>query len=94
MLDWAAYVFGLPLLIGLTIWLGWFSLHFLVIYLTGYFAWTTLAALATRQWRIVVMTPAIMLIDVIYRITFVHALVKTIRQPRVSTCRWVSPVRY
>jgi biofilm PGA synthesis N-glycosyltransferase PgaC len=94
MIDWAFYVFGLPALVGLTIWLDWFSLHLVIVYFAGYLGWTTLAAVATGKWRIVVMTPAIMLIDVIYRITFVHALVKTIREPRVSTCRWVSPARY
>jgi cellulose synthase/poly-beta-1,6-N-acetylglucosamine synthase-like glycosyltransferase len=94
MLDWIAYVFGLPLLVALTVWLDWFSLHFVFAYLAGYFAWTAIAAAATRQWRIFLMTPAIMVIDVIYRVTFVHALVKTIREPRVSSCRWVSPARY
>ena len=60
----------------------------------GYVLWTALASVATKKWRIVVMTPAIALIDIVYRVTFVHALVKTIRQPRVSSCRWVSPARY
>jgi poly-beta-1,6-N-acetyl-D-glucosamine synthase len=94
MLDWTAYVLGFPLLVALTIWLNWFSLHLAAVYLAGYFGWTLLAAVATKRWRIVLMTPAIMAIDVLYRVTFVHALVKTIRQPRVRSCRWVSPARY
>lgn len=93
-LDWTAYVLGFPLLVALVIWLGWFSLHLVIVYLAGYFAWTILAAAATRSWRLIPLTPAIMVIDVVYRVTFVHALVKTIRQPRVESCRWVSPVRY
>lgn len=93
-LDWIAYVFGLPLLIILTIALGWFSLHFILVYFVGYLAWIGLAAIATRKWRLLVMMPAIIIIDVIYRFTFVHALVKTIRHPRVNSCRWVSPARY
>ena len=93
-LDWCAYVLGAPLALGLVIWLGWFSLHLVLLYAVGYIAWTGLAAIATRKWRIAVMTPAIVVIDVIYRVVFIHALVKTIREPRVTTCRWVSPVRY
>jgi poly-beta-1,6-N-acetyl-D-glucosamine synthase len=94
MLDWAGYVAGFPILLALAIWFGWFSVHLAVLYVAGYVAWTALAAAATRKWRIVVMTPAIIAIDLIYRLTFVHALVKAIREPRVRSCRWVSPVRY
>jgi biofilm PGA synthesis N-glycosyltransferase PgaC len=94
MLDWCAYVFGMPIAIGLALWLGWFSLHLVLFYAIGYAAWTLLAAIATKKWRLAAMLPAIAVIDVIYRVVFVHALVKTIREPRVTSCRWVSPVRY
>jgi hypothetical protein len=51
-------------------------------------------AVATRSWRLVVLTPAVVLVDWIYRATFLHALLKTLRQPRVEACRWESPARY
>jgi cellulose synthase/poly-beta-1,6-N-acetylglucosamine synthase-like glycosyltransferase len=94
MFDWTAYVLGLPVMVALVVWLGWFSLHLALVYFAGYLAWTVIAAVATRKWRMVLMTPAIAVIDVIYRVTFVHALVKVVREPRVSSCRWVSPARY
>jgi poly-beta-1,6-N-acetyl-D-glucosamine synthase len=94
MLDWTAYVLGFPITIVAVVWFGWFSLHLALFYLAGYFGWTMLAAVATKKWRMILMTPAIALIDVVYRATFVHALVKVIREPRVSSCRWVSPARY
>jgi poly-beta-1,6-N-acetyl-D-glucosamine synthase len=94
MLDWTAYVVGLPVTVALIVWFGWFSMHLVLAYVIGYVLWTSIAAVATKKWRILAMMPAIAVIDIIYRITFVHALVKTIRQPRVSSCRWVSPARY
>jgi poly-beta-1,6-N-acetyl-D-glucosamine synthase len=95
MLDWLVYVLGGGVAIALAAaGLLWSPLWFLIGMPAGYFAWTIPAALCTRKWRLVVMTPFFIVVDWLYRVIFVHALVKTIRQPVVETCRWESPARY
>jgi poly-beta-1,6-N-acetyl-D-glucosamine synthase len=95
MLDWLLYVLGGGAALGLAAaGIVWSPLWLLVGVPAGYFAWTIPAALCTRKWRLVVMTPAFIVVDWLYRIIFVHALYKTIRQPVVDSCRWESPARY
>jgi hypothetical protein len=36
----------------------------------------------------------IALLDFVYRVIFIHAAIKAIRQPRVESCTWSSPKRY
>jgi poly-beta-1,6-N-acetyl-D-glucosamine synthase len=94
-LDWFLYVFAAPTLVTLIAVTGWGNpVRFALWYVAGVLAWVGIAAVATRSWRMVVMTPAILLIDWTYRVTFLHALAKAIRQPRVEACRWESPARY
>jgi cellulose synthase/poly-beta-1,6-N-acetylglucosamine synthase-like glycosyltransferase len=94
-LDWCLYVFAAPVCVVLIAVTGWGDpVRFALWYAVGVFAWVAVAAIATRSWRLVVMTPAIVLIDWIYRVTFLHALVKAVGQPRVEICRWESPARY
>jgi poly-beta-1,6-N-acetyl-D-glucosamine synthase len=95
MLDWVLYVFGGGVAIGLAAaGILWSPLWLLIGLPAGYFAWTIPAALCTRKWRLVVMTPAFIVVDWLYRVIFIHALIKTIRQPVVQSCRWESPARY
>jgi cellulose synthase/poly-beta-1,6-N-acetylglucosamine synthase-like glycosyltransferase len=93
-LDWALYVIGAPVAIALIAPQLVSSWVVLAWYLGGYLAWVSGAAIATRRWHILILTPAIIATDWLYRIVFVHAFVKTIRQPVVETCRWESPQRY
>ena len=58
------------------------------------FAWIAIAAAALRKPRLVLLAPAIVLLDLTYRITMLHALVKTIAQPTIATCKWDSPTRF
>jgi hypothetical protein len=60
----------------------------------GYAAGAGIAALALRKWRLAAMAPALIVVDWLYRVVFMHAFVKTVRQPRVENCRWESPTRY
>jgi hypothetical protein len=74
---------------------GWFSpLWFGGFYLATSLAWIAAAAIALRKPRLVLLAPAIMALDLVYRVTMVHALVKAIRIPRVETCAWDSPERF
>jgi poly-beta-1,6-N-acetyl-D-glucosamine synthase len=94
-LDWTLYVLMAPIAIGVAAATGWIDpLAFAAWYFACVLAWVSVAAVATRSWRMVLMTPAIVVIDWIYRLTFLHGLCKAVRQPQVLACRWESPVRY
>jgi biofilm PGA synthesis N-glycosyltransferase PgaC len=94
MVDWALYIVGGPVMLGLVgASILWNPVWALAGIGAGYFAWTIPAALCMKKWRLVPMTPAFIVIDWIYRVVFVHAFVKAIRQPTVEACRWESPAR-
>lgn len=94
-LDWLLYVGFAPTILALGFFTGLADPLTLVLwYFAGVTAWVGAGAIATRRWRLVLMAPAIVAIDWIYRVTFVHAFVKTLLQPRVQVCRWESPARY
>jgi biofilm PGA synthesis N-glycosyltransferase PgaC len=95
MLDWLLYIAGGPFVLALlAAGIGWNPLWVLLGIPAGYFVWTIPAALATRKWRLVLMTPAFIAVDWLYRVVYVHALCKTFREPVVTSCRWESPARY
>jgi cellulose synthase/poly-beta-1,6-N-acetylglucosamine synthase-like glycosyltransferase len=95
-LDWILYVFGPPTVLVLFFLNHPFTSfqHYLLFYVAGFAAWLTIASLATRRPEIVLMAPAIAVLDFVYRVIFVHAAIKAIRQPRVASCTWASPKRY
>lgn len=94
-LDWVTYVVLAPLLVLLALWNDWVEPAMLAkLTLAGYAAGAGIAALALRKWRLAAMAPALIVVDWLYRIVFMHAFVKTVRQPRVENCRWESPTRY
>jgi biofilm PGA synthesis N-glycosyltransferase PgaC len=96
MLDWILYVFGAPTVLVLFFLNHPFTSfqHYALFYVAGFGAWLALASLATRRPEIVLMAPAIAVLDFFYRVVFVHAAIKAIRQPRVESCTWSSPKRY
>jgi poly-beta-1,6-N-acetyl-D-glucosamine synthase len=95
MVDWTLYVVGGPVMLGLVAAsVLWNPLWVAVGIVVGAFAWTIPAAFFTRQWRMIPMTPVFIAIDWLYRVIFVHAFVKAIREPTVQSCRWESPARY
>ncbi|MFN8028538.1 MAG: hypothetical protein U0W40_19910, partial [Acidimicrobiia bacterium] len=66
----------------------------LAMYVAGYVLWAGIGAVALRKWRLVFMAPALIAVDWVQRVNFVHAFCKTVRQPRVESCTWSSPTRY
>jgi biofilm PGA synthesis N-glycosyltransferase PgaC len=95
MADWILYVLSGPItiaLIALGIW--WNPMLIAILTAAGYFMWTIPAAIALGKWRLIPLTPFLLVVDWLYRVVFVHALVKTIRQPVVVSCIWESPPRY
>ncbi len=94
-LDWILYVALWPaLLIAGALGTGTDPLHLLVIYVLGYFAWAAIGAVFLREWRLIPLAPALLAMDWLMRVNFVHAFFKAIREPRTESCRWVSPARY
>ncbi len=94
-LDWVLYVVGWPAMLAFaTLTSGIDPLRMVVVYLAGYFAWSVIGAIALRRWALIPLFPALLVVDWVQRVNFVHAFVKTIRQPTVESCRWESPTRY
>jgi biofilm PGA synthesis N-glycosyltransferase PgaC len=93
-LDWILYVVAFPALLFISVAVSGNPTRVLVFYVAGYALWATIGAIALRRWRLALMAPALILVDWIQRVNFVHALVKTVRQPRVASCTWSSPKRY
>jgi poly-beta-1,6-N-acetyl-D-glucosamine synthase len=96
LVDWLAYAAEPFLILPIAYFFrGWIDpFWFPVLYLAFSGAWILLAAAALRKWRLVVLAPAILALDLVYRLTMLHAVVKTIVQPRIETCRWDSPERF
>ena len=96
LLDWLPYMLE-PLLIAPVIifashWIN--PLWFAVFYFGTTFAWVSVAAVMLRKPRLILLAPAILVLDLVYRVTMLHAIFKTIRQPRMETCTWNSPTRF
>ncbi len=89
------YVLLAPLLVVLALSRDWVEPATLgQLTLAGYGVGAAVAAAVLGKWRLAAMAPALILVDWLYRIVFFHAFVKTVRQPRVESCRWESPTRY
>jgi poly-beta-1,6-N-acetyl-D-glucosamine synthase len=91
MLQWLLYIVSAPL----AIWLIWVARapHIVLIFLGGYAAWVLAASVQLRIARLPLFLPAIIAIDLLYRVIFVHALIKAMREPTVDRCVWSSPAR-
>ena len=74
---------------------GWIDpIWFLVYYLGMSYLWIGIAAVALKKPRLLVLAPGILVLDLVYRVTMMHALVKTILRPTIATCKWDSPTRF
>jgi cellulose synthase/poly-beta-1,6-N-acetylglucosamine synthase-like glycosyltransferase len=96
LIDWLPYMIEplllVPVLYFLSAWIN--PMWFLVAYLATSMTWISIGAIALRKPRLVALAPAILLLDIVYRVTMLHAIVKTIVQPRIAVCRWDSPERF
>jgi cellulose synthase/poly-beta-1,6-N-acetylglucosamine synthase-like glycosyltransferase len=94
--DWLPYMLEplaiVPLMVFLDRWVN--PLWFVVFYLGSSFVWISLAAAVLRKPRLALLAPAIIALDLVYRVTMLHALVKAIVRPSVTQCKWDSPTRF
>lgn len=65
----------------------------LAVYAAFRFANAALAAAATRRPRLLVLWPALLVYDLMWKVVTVHGFVRAVRQPRVRRATWVSPTR-
>jgi poly-beta-1,6-N-acetyl-D-glucosamine synthase len=94
--DWIPYMLeplAIPLLAVLT--RGWVDPYwFVVLYFASTGTWIVIGAIALRKPRLILMAPAIVALDMVYRATMFHAFAKAIFTPRIETCAWKSPTRF
>jgi biofilm PGA synthesis N-glycosyltransferase PgaC len=96
LVDWLSYALEPLLIVPVAVLLkGWIDpVWFLVFYLVTSSLWIATAAAALRKPRLFLLTPAILVLDLVYRGLMLHAIVKTLREPKTETCKWDSPVRF
>ncbi len=96
LLDWIPYMLEpfaiVPLAYFLRSWID--PLWFGVFYLATWGVWVVVASLALKKWRLVLLAPALLALDLVYRVTMLHAFVKAIVRPTIDTCKWESPARF
>lgn len=96
LLDWLLYLiepFAIPALLYFQP-IYPLDLSTILLFYVGMSAiWLGTAALALKRPRLFLFLPAILILDLFYRITMLHALIKTAREPRVARCVWKSPAR-
>jgi cellulose synthase/poly-beta-1,6-N-acetylglucosamine synthase-like glycosyltransferase len=96
LLDWMLYVLAWPVFLAVVGWAAYRNgslLEFTALYFGGYLAWSIVAAIALRRWRLVLMFPGLAAFDWLNRIVFAHAFGRAMRRPTVTTCVWDSPAR-
>lgn len=94
MIDWFLYVLLLPAILCATIFTMPEKLDTIILlYLAGYLAWATIGAIALKKWRLIPLFPTLIVMDFIMRVNFIHAVIKTVREPTVDECKWDSPER-
>lgn len=96
LLDWLPYMLEPLAIVPIAYFLsGWIDpIWFVVFYLATSFLWIGIGALALRKWRLFLLAPAILVLDLIYRVTMLHALAKAIVKPTTDVCAWDSPERF
>jgi poly-beta-1,6-N-acetyl-D-glucosamine synthase len=96
LLDWLPYMLEplafVPVAYFLSPWID--PLWFLGAYLATSGLWIAVGALALRKPRLFLLAPALLVLDLVYRATMLHALAKAIVQPHIDVCRWDSPERH
>lgn len=92
--HWVFYLAGLPFLLYLIATQG---LRFVLVLVATrwvfFYASLALGAVRLRHYRLILFAPAFVLVDLLYRFIWCHAIVKTVRRPTVDACVWDSPTR-
>jgi len=95
-LDWLPYALEPLLVVPMVLLLGTVidPVWLLVYTAVTTIGWIGVGAVALRKPQLVLLAPAVIALDLAYRVTMLHALAKAVVRPRVDTCRWDSPPRF
>lgn len=94
MIQWVVYIAGTPVTLWFFVVTARGSPNSALIFVGLYCAWMVAAAVALDHTQLLVLAPVIIIVDLLYRVIFVHALVKAVRNPTVESCTWASPTRF
>jgi poly-beta-1,6-N-acetyl-D-glucosamine synthase len=95
LVDLVLHVFALPTLLAASLLTNPAGAGRLaVMYACGYVLLGAIAGAVSRNWRMVVLWPGMVVYDWMYRVVQIHGFVKAVRQPVVEHCKWDSPTRY
>ena len=96
LLDWAPYMLEPLLVVPAVVFLsGWIDpIWWLVVYAAAGVGWIGVAAIALRKPRLLALAPALLVLDIVYRVIMLHAVVKAVVSPTIEVCRWDSPKRF
>jgi poly-beta-1,6-N-acetyl-D-glucosamine synthase len=96
LIDWLPYMLEPFIFLPVAYLLrGWINpLWLIAAYFATTMVWITVGATALRRPRLIVLAPAILALDLVYRLTMLHAFLKAVFKPRVEHCRWDSPERF
>jgi len=81
-----------PAVVFLRDWID--PIWWLVVYVVAGVAWISVAATALRKPRLVVLAPALLVLDAVYRVIMLHAAIKAVVSPTIEICKWESPERF
>jgi len=95
-LDWLPYALEPLLFVPVVLLLGTMidPVWLLVYIAVTTIGWIGVGAAALRKPQLVLLAPAVIALDLVYRVTMLHALAKAVVRPQVDTCRWDSPPRF
>ncbi len=92
--NWVTYLLGLPFLVLLAVTQGpMIVLYLLLTRWIVFYLMLIAASVQLRHFHLVLFAPVLIVLDLLFRVIWIHAVVKTIRQPTVSACKWDSPAR-
>jgi len=92
--NWAIYLLGIPLLLLLWVTQGFVAV--VVVLSTRWIAFYLLAAIASirlRHFHLILLAPVLVVVDLLFRVIWIHSIFRTIAQPKVASCVWDSPTR-
>ena len=92
--HWVTYLLGLPFLVFLAVTQGVVvALYLALARWVLFYVMLVVAAAQLRHFHLVLFAPALIVLDLLFRLIWIHSVAKTIRQPTVESCKWDSPAR-
>ena len=92
--HWVTYLLGLPILVFVALTQGIaITLYLILGRWVVFYLMLIIASIRLRHFHLILFAPALIVVDLLFRFVWIHAVVKTVRQPTVEACKWDSPAR-